>query len=41
VLGESELTNNTVGVKFLREQRDQLTLNRDELAAELSDLLTE
>ena len=41
VLGESELSSQTVGVKFLREQRDQLTLSRDELATELSSLLAQ
>ncbi len=41
VLGETELQNNTVGIKFLREHREQLTLGRENLADELLSLLSE
>ena len=39
VLGESELNDNTVGIKFLREHREQLTLSQENLATELRSLL--
>lgn len=39
VLGESELNDNTVGIKFLREHREQLTLSQENLASELRSLL--
>jgi histidyl-tRNA synthetase len=39
VLGEAEIANNTVGIKYLREHRDQLSLSRDDLMAQLPALL--
>ncbi|MFD2191057.1 histidine--tRNA ligase [Pistricoccus aurantiacus] len=39
LLGEDELARNAVTVKWLREDRDQQTLPRQELAAELIELL--
>lgn len=39
LLGEEELDNGTVAVKFLREEREQLTLPREALAKRLADHL--
>ncbi|MDT8895417.1 histidine--tRNA ligase [Halomonas sp. I1] len=41
LLGEEELAENVVTLKFLREQREQRRLDRDELASALADLLSE
>ncbi|MHB0776250.1 histidine--tRNA ligase [Halomonas sp. WWR20] len=40
ILGEDEVAQRQVGMKFLREARDQETLMRDELAARLGSLLS-
>jgi histidyl-tRNA synthetase len=39
LLGENELADGTATLKFLREEREQLTLSRDALAAALTELL--
>ena len=39
ILGEDELINNTVGIKYLREEKDQLTLSQSQLAEELKKQL--
>ncbi|EWH01569.1 histidine--tRNA ligase [Halomonas sp. BC04] len=40
LLGEDELTNDRVSLKFLRESRDQQSLSRSALVAELATLLS-
>lgn len=39
ILGEDECSNNTVGIKFLRESRDQESVSRDALPTRLNALL--
>ncbi|MFC3291098.1 histidine--tRNA ligase [Modicisalibacter luteus] len=39
ILGEDEVEQGTVGVKFLREEREQASLSRDDVAEALSALL--
>lgn len=41
VLGEQEVQDKTVGVKFLREQRDQLQLAQSEVAEQLKSLINQ
>ncbi|OBX37998.1 histidine--tRNA ligase [Halomonas elongata] len=41
LLGEEELAENAVTLKFLREEREQRRLSRSELAPALADLLSE
>ena len=41
ILGEDELKNNTVGIKYLREEKDQLTLSQSQLAEEMKKQLEE
>ena len=40
ILGDEEAANATVGVKYLREIREQLTLTHDELTAFIADFLS-
>lgn len=39
ILGEDELTNATIGIKWLREDKPQITIQQTELVAELSTLI--
>ena len=39
IIGEEEVANGTVGIKWLREARDQITVDRNELAAQLKEIL--
>ncbi len=39
IIGEEELAAGTIGIKWLREARDQVTVGRDELAARLKEIL--
>jgi histidyl-tRNA synthetase len=41
ILGEDELNNRQAGVKWLREQREQVSLSHDELADYLKDMIGE
>ena len=41
VLGEQEVQDKTVGVKFLREQKDQLQLAQSEVAEQLKSLINQ
>ena len=40
VLGESEIQANQVGIKYLREHRDQISLPQDELIASINELIS-
>ncbi len=39
ILGEVEVQNQTIGIKFLREDKEQITCAQSELTAKLSDLI--
>jgi histidyl-tRNA synthetase len=39
ILGEEEAANGTIGVKYLREEREQETVRQDELQAFLAALM--
>lgn len=39
ILGEDEITNNTLGIKFLREDKEQLTVTQSEITAKLAELI--
>lgn len=39
IIGEEELANGQVTVKYLREQKDQITISKDDLHASFSELL--
>jgi histidyl-tRNA synthetase len=41
ILGEDEAANNTVGVKFLRQDRPQETVDQDQLANLITTLTTD
>jgi len=41
ILGEDEAENNTVGVKFLRQDRPQETVSQDQLASLIITLMTD
>ncbi len=38
IIGEDELANGTIGIKFLREDRQQLTVKMDQINSALGDL---
>ncbi len=40
IVGESEVQNKQAGIKFLREKREQITVNWNDLATELNALLS-
>lgn len=40
VLGESEIQSNQVGIKYLREHREQVSLPQDELIATINELIS-
>jgi len=39
ILGEEEVANGTIGVKYLREEREQETVRQDELQAFLAAMM--
>ena len=39
ILGENEIANETVSVKYLREDKDQQTIKQSEIISELRQLL--
>ena len=41
ILGENEMQNGQVGIKYLREERQQETLQQDELPAFLNHFITQ